>query len=505
MKNKIEKKLEITLNEMQMKTFALNGKNIIIKAPTGSGKTVAALLNCKKGEKYYYFLPTVSACNFMYETLKDLNLFNVKINTSLRSEAFKVESSEIKIEILSPDNELIKFIKSGKANKNIIMDEIDSYPLKVQSAAMHFLKHNTGHSIVLSATLADELKNELQNFEFIKFKDDLEFIKHKMFPINSIKEIADTISENCLSNRSVAIILNSIKDIENIYEEIEEFLPKHIYKNIVILHSKLTNKVRRDVEKDLYDNKIKILISNDIVSNSLDINFDCLIMQLSDKMNVNIQRLGRNNRSNCKNINHRNLGIIMPFYCDMNEYLPFISEDGQIECLNKMFNITNDEHEKLDNNKFTNCLTYKTINEWRNELEVPRIFTVEELQDHIESQEDEGLEPSLRENSFNFVYNFDRVEIVYKNGKAQDNFVRDSITYKFDHIPLSRNPISCDDNTISILYIMGEEYKIIDKVGNDFIIELLDETDDFSEEIDDNYGYENPYLPCNFNFENYCA
>ena len=58
--------LPFELNTMQEKAMLKQGENIIINAPTGSVKTESILLNCLPGQQYYYFLPTVTSCVFMF-------------------------------------------------------------------------------------------------------------------------------------------------------------------------------------------------------------------------------------------------------------------------------------------------------------------------------------------------------------------------------------------------------------------------------------------------------
>lgn len=75
-------KFNFALNEMQKESKELIGQNIVLNAPTGSGKTEAILLNLKDNEHYYYFLPTITSCIFMFNRLKELNInvYGLKIS-----------------------------------------------------------------------------------------------------------------------------------------------------------------------------------------------------------------------------------------------------------------------------------------------------------------------------------------------------------------------------------------------------------------------------------------
>ena len=91
--------------------------------------------------------------------------------------------------------------------------------------------------------------------------------------------------------------------------------------NVIFHHSSLPNEVKFENERRLFEGEYDLLISNDLVSMSVDVDLDILIMDWSDKLNVNIQRMGRLNRKG-KRVTFKNLFII-----DDGVYPPFIDRN----------------------------------------------------------------------------------------------------------------------------------------------------------------------------------
>ena len=101
-------------------------------------------------------------------------------------------------------------------------------------------------------------------------------------------------------------------------------------------------------KKKLFNGDYKVCISNDIISYSVDINFDTMFMEPSDRTATNIQRMGRCNRYNQEINDKTNLYILPDLYTP-----PFMDGwDKREEC------------EKFAEQKFY----YKDIEKMRQEL-----------------------------------------------------------------------------------------------------------------------------------------
>lgn len=447
------------LNQMQKKAFEKLGYNIVLNAPTGAGKTEAILLNMNRNEEYYYFLPTITSCIFMYNRLKkDYKNIDIEIKTSLLTDRRAVENCNHKITICTPDPVMIEYLSSKKEKdifiaKNLILDELDNYPEMVKRALIEYCNEfKDSHIIVASATLDDELLKAFSKFYTINYDLNKKLIKHKVNFIHKDREIVNIVKNN--TDKKIGIICNSIKDMEFIADVLENNKIKYLYH-----HSKLNEYERLNNENKIFNKDFSVLLSNDLVSYSVDIDFEILIMQLSDKLNVNIQRLGRNNRYN-KTISYKNLYIIHPANCCQ---LPFINEYSQYEQLEY----------------FKNCLTFNDLKEMKEKIVPSQIPQLNEIFDYWKRLEELELEKNLRKVPLNFKEKVQIKVTKWSNGRKETKIVNTHKVYKFDYIPY-------DNFNDKFLYIQGKHYKIVDKTQQYYLIEECE--DEYYGEFDDDYN-----------------
>lgn len=294
------------LNEMQEMSKELKGKNIVFKADTGTGKTEAILLAIENGKRVAWFLPTISACIFMYRRLcNDFGGINVRIRTSLMSETREVPGAIYSIDIMSPDMPLIDYVRSKSIeNKTYtpefdvyVIDEVDSYTSKLRAALSMFIEeYKDLQFLIASATIDDQLEESFKDFEVIEYKKDnrvLYRIPEKPYDWNEAVR-------RFYKKKRIVAILNTIVAIDYVVGLIENNFNIEFANNedsrCLYLHSKMDVETRHLVEKKLFEGDYDILISNDIVSVSIDFDIDVLLLETSDKWNTNIQRLGRLNR-----------------------------------------------------------------------------------------------------------------------------------------------------------------------------------------------------------------
>ncbi len=440
------------LNAMQEETLELKGHDIVISAPTGSGKTEAILLNIKSGGKYYYFLPTITSCIFMYHRLKDLGVCNVKVSTSVLKEKSYVSGSDITIDIMTPDPIMIGYLSGNRIEASgIILDELDNYPTMVKSVIIDLVnneKLSHLHYIVASATLDEQLSSNFDNFEHIEYNTDLKITKHVIEVITTDDEVVDIINNN--PEKRIGVIKNSISDMEDVMRVLDSNKVKYKY-----LHSNMTDVERIEAENDLYNGEFKTFISNDIISYSIDVNFDILIMDVSDKLSVNIQRMGRNNRYN-EDVKYVNLYLNHP---NNSRSLPFIDESKQ--------------YEEYDRFASIGYLTYSEMNDIRKEIPFETLPSVDYIVNtYWEKLKSIGIDVNLREVPHQFkiatTVNIKKVDKVTGTVKFEevDTFRNIRVNGKF---PWAWNPYN-DEGEKVYVHINRKDYEIYKKENNSFYI-----------------------------------
>lgn len=389
LKQKIESKFQ--LNDMQIEAINHIGQNLIFNAPTGSGKTEAILLSILPNTNSVLMLPTITSCIFMYYRLvHDFgNFVNITIKTSLLTEAHKTVNAEGYIEICCPDAPFIEYLKAKREGvlynpfvgiNTLILDEVDNYPPMVKRALIEFMHDFPNiQYIVASATLDKQLTKCFKsvNCYEIVYRQDLQLIKHKIQTI-CYSDIRNIVLNN--TDKKIGIICNSIAEMEFIKSQLYNI--KYLYH-----HAQLTEYERLQNEQKLFSGDFRVVIGNDLLSYSIDVDFDILIMSLSDKLNLNIQRLGRNNRYN-KKVYYTNLYIISPYV--QKEAYHVDSYD-----VNYIYN-------KYFSNK--NILTYQYIKQLKNELIPEEIPSLSNIWIHWNKLESNGLELNLRSVPISFAY-----------------------------------------------------------------------------------------------------
>ena len=333
LQKEIERKFE--LNEIQNKAIYNRGKNLIFDAPTASGKTEAILLSIEEGSNVTWMLPTISACTFMYRRLcHDFKNLNVQVSTSTMEETRFVKEGLTRINIITCDPFMVDYMREYVSNEArvckqttdevIVLDEIDNYPVKVRTALKHYMKNVPLKQVVLaSATLDDELKEAKRDFELIQFSKVSNKIRYKSLTLDGYREAVKNVIKPNYRKKRIGVISNCVKYMENMRDIIQEIMGIDCYEdmNVIYHHSSLPNEIKFENERRLFEGEYDLLVSNDLVSMSVDVDLDILIMDWSDKMNINIQRMGRLNRKG-KRVTFKNLFII-----DDGVYPPFIEKD----------------------------------------------------------------------------------------------------------------------------------------------------------------------------------
>ena len=359
-KAKFEKN-QYKLNDCQEFMLKNNGKNIIVIASTGIGKTEGALL-WAGDSKTFYTLPIKVSINAIYERIKTQEYYDKEKITLLHSDAI----SEIMKEDADFEDAMEKYGKSKKLSypftvctidqlfyfvfkslgteifpatlkySKIIIDEIQSYTPEITAFILYGLKVINdlgGQFCIMTATLPSIIR-ELMERENIQFETPRIFIKKdengnsikrhfiKFIEFEESEEKKDFNYNEILEkakDKKVLIICNIVKRAQEVYLKLKDIKEKN-KENIEInlLHSRFIFKERKDREYKIQkfaftnekdrNNDAGIWISTQIVEASLDIDFDVLYTDMCSADSL-LQRMGRCYRNRIYKENEPNIFI----------------------------------------------------------------------------------------------------------------------------------------------------------------------------------------------------
>ncbi len=310
-------------------------KNVIARAPTGSGKTEASLIwasNKFKNSKIFYLLPTKITSNAIYSRLK--NYFGDENIAVVHSSAFLYQKEEHadgysyleylkdktffkNISVCTIDQILTQGFNLGywelktfhQLNSKIIIDEIHlyaPYTLGLIISTIQYLKNEFGATFYLmSATMPTKLKQILiktlgeDQTEFISDNEFLKSARNKFITTDKkIDELFPNIISNVKNGKKVLCVVNTVNEAIRIYEELNKKLKKY---NVMCYHSRFIVKDRLEKEETILtwegftEKEGCLLIATQVVEVSLDIDYDILYTE-NAPIDAIIQRAGRVNR-----------------------------------------------------------------------------------------------------------------------------------------------------------------------------------------------------------------
>jgi CRISPR-associated endonuclease/helicase Cas3 len=324
----------------QRKSSKIHG-NVILNAPTGSGKTESALLwlksNLKKiGQgRAYYILPFTASINAMYERLnKDIGSQNkvgmlhgkltqylykqfegndiASRNKEILKQKDKFKKITCPLKVVTPF-QLLKHIFGVKGfelgfvemySGFYIFDEIHAYNPEVMAQILilieYIVKKLKGYVFIMSATIPGYLKKMIDD-NIGKHKDIYlsntfldTFNRHKINLINdNIDNYIELISEGVNNGKKVLVVCNTIQTSQNIYQKLKECVNSE--RKSVLLHSRFNGIDRADKESRIYKGNIDLLVGTQAIEVSLDIDYDIIYTELAP-LDALIQRFGRVNR-----------------------------------------------------------------------------------------------------------------------------------------------------------------------------------------------------------------
>lgn len=337
------------LRGFQLTAMQTDG-DMMMQAPTGSGKTEACLLWLKKNQKKYshtyYVLPFTASINAMHRRLEkhfpgkvgvlhgkatyylnrrlceddNYNDTNKKRTLQFKATGLKQLAKEMyyPIKVCTP-HQLIKYFLRGPGwelmfselqNACFVFDEIhacDPRMVGLIIGGMKLMQTMGSQAVFISATFPKFLKElfhkHLEISAFVKPEWDdpgdrkiLEKVRHIVKVRDAgLLDVSDEIYRN-LNEGTVLIVANHVASAQQVYRDIKN-LASLSDDDAVLLHGSFNPRDRMIIEeKILSKNPPRLLVATQAIEVSLDISYDCGYFEAAP-IDALIQRMGRVNRS----------------------------------------------------------------------------------------------------------------------------------------------------------------------------------------------------------------
>lgn len=328
--------------------------NVILTAPTGSGKTESAILWLQSQLKEYgqgrifYVLPFTASINAMYERLSSDEdglgsskvgmlhgklqdylydyLDNIQyINTSKKEAIDEIKNKfrtlYTPLKVVTPFQLLknlfgLKGFEQGMfewVGGYFIFDEIHAYSPEVFAQIKVFLEYVVlnlkGKVFIMTATMPTFFKTELEKAigHFASITADKllynSFDRHQIILKDGLLSASlHLIEKDLKADIKVLVVCNTVVQSQEVFKHLKKFAT-----NSVLLHSAFTGEDRTIHEKGLKNgekdetNPIMLLVGTQAIEVSLDIDYDVIYTEPAP-IDALIQRFGRVNRKRKKGI-----------------------------------------------------------------------------------------------------------------------------------------------------------------------------------------------------------
>lgn len=328
----IEKELSAKFRPAQEFMIQNRENNVVMIAPTGSGKTEAALM-WLGGEKGFYTLPLKVSSDAIYHRIKERYgfkdaalLHSDSLTGYLKESEGDLESGYRQYEqaalfsnplTVCTVDQLFKFVYKVLGTEifaatlkysKIVIDEIQSYSPKIVAALIYGLseiKRMGGKFAIITATFPPVLKYFMEKYKLLENRDYVwhDFsgsalkIRHKVQWIEGDFEFEKIVK--AAGEKKALVICNTVSKAQSVYMELMD-------RNIEagLLHSRFIRKHREALEKNIMDfsadeKATGVWVTTQIVEASLDIDFDILYTEMCTADSL-LQRMGRCNRAGRK-------------------------------------------------------------------------------------------------------------------------------------------------------------------------------------------------------------
>ncbi|PWU05830.1 MAG: hypothetical protein C5B51_13600 [Terriglobia bacterium] len=338
-------RMSVPPRPFQSRTGALDG-HVILKAPTGSGKTEAVLLwakrNVRQHSKLFYVLPYTAAINAMHGRLaatlpsgkESVGVLHAhaahhlyeRLRNDYRSDPLAVErESRVRAQLaremyypvrVCTPHQLLRYTLHGPGweqmlcdipNACIIYDEIHAYDPALAGLTLgsaELFSRLGARILFASATLPAFLQREIQSLfpltavtPDIRLDGDREVLVQKRHRVSihrgTLLSAVDDILRCASEGQSLLLVCNHVRSAQDLYLQLCEGLSRD---SVELLHGGFNAQDRRAKEFRLTAEPLpRVLVATQAVEVSLDLDFDRGYFE-SAPIDALAQRMGRVNR-----------------------------------------------------------------------------------------------------------------------------------------------------------------------------------------------------------------
>lgn len=336
LKDKIESdgKTQYVPREFHMECLKYQG-DVVVIAPTGSGKTEAGLvwaLNTNP-HKIILLMPTMVTSNSLYERLCfyfgeipcGLSHSSAETYFAAKNEGESFEESKFKllnqkafmpaVMVSTVDQILTCGFNTGLwslkeyalLGSAVIFDEIQAYEhftLGLITSAIRKIKSLGGRVVVMSATMPKFLREHFLNLlelpEALVAKERMDIKRNRwVYLDNMVENIREKVITELKNKKRVAVIVNDIKTAKAEYSVYIDLLKAEgLQIEVLCLHSEFAAIDRQEKERKLTDKNeavYNLVITTQVIEVSLDVSFDVMFSECAPIDSL-VQRAGRCNR-----------------------------------------------------------------------------------------------------------------------------------------------------------------------------------------------------------------